>query len=79
MMTFAYRMKDTLIPTVSAALGCSPTARVRSPQRVRKRMKFDTITRMIANQAIGCCSNILPNTGISERKGIEIKGNVPGA
>ena len=28
------------MPTVSAAGGCSPTARTRSPQRVRKRPKL---------------------------------------
>ena len=34
-MTFRYRYARTRMPTVSAATGCSPTARVRSPQRVR--------------------------------------------
>ena len=34
-MTFLYRMASTRMPTVSAATGCSPIARVRSPQRVR--------------------------------------------
>ena len=33
--TLRYRVRSTLMPTVSAAFGCSPTARVRSPQRVR--------------------------------------------
>ena len=33
-MTFQYFIEKTLIPTVSAALGFSPTARVRKPQRV---------------------------------------------
>ena len=35
MMTFLYRVASTRMPTVSAATGCSPTARVRSPHRVR--------------------------------------------
>src|SRR6202035_535892 len=34
-ITLRYRRESTWIPTVSAATGCSPTARVRSPQRVR--------------------------------------------
>ena len=35
MITLRYRVRSTLMPTVSAAFGCSPTARVRSPHRVR--------------------------------------------
>ena len=34
-MTLRYRSDRTLMPTVSAATGCSPIARVRSPHRVR--------------------------------------------
>ena len=34
MTTLKYRIRATRIPTVSAARGFSPTARVRSPQRV---------------------------------------------
>src|SRR6202035_903248 len=34
-ITLRYRRESTWIPTVSSATGCSPTARVRSPQRVR--------------------------------------------
>src|SRR6516162_3069187 len=36
MITFRYRTASTRMPTVSAATGCSPTARVRRPHRVRK-------------------------------------------
>ena len=35
-ITFLYLSLFTLIPTESAAVGCSPTARVRNPQRVLK-------------------------------------------
>ncbi len=35
--TFQNRVAETLMPTVSAACGCSPTARRRRPQRVWKR------------------------------------------
>ena len=44
MMTFRYRMASTRMPTVSAATGCSPTARVRRPQRVRVRPTWMTIS-----------------------------------
>ena len=36
-ITLRYRVSLTLMPTVSAAAGCSPTARTRSPQRVLNR------------------------------------------
>ena len=45
MMRLPYLIPLTLMPTVSAAVGCSPTARTRSPQRVLNR---PTWTAMIA-------------------------------
>ena len=45
MIRLPYRMPLTLMPTVSAAVGCSPTARTRSPHRVLNR---PTWTAMIA-------------------------------
>ena len=44
MMTLRYLVASTRMPTVSAAVGCSPTARTRSPHRVLNR---PTCTRMI--------------------------------
>ena len=42
--TLRYLVASTRMPTVSAATGCSPTARTRSPHRVLNR---PTCTRMI--------------------------------
>ena len=39
-------VRFTLMPTVSAACGCSPTARSRSPQRVLNSMNHTTATAM---------------------------------
>ena len=44
MMTFRYRIASTRMPTVSAATGCSPIARVRSPHRVRNSPTCTTIS-----------------------------------
>jgi hypothetical protein len=44
MMTAAYRVPSTRMPTVSAAIGCSPTARTRSPQRVLNRATWTRIS-----------------------------------
>ena len=41
------------MPTVSAACGCSPTARVRRPQRDRNSMIWRTITKMMTDIVIG--------------------------
>ena len=43
----------TLIPTVSAARGCSPTARVRRPQRDRNSMIWIPITKKMTDVVIG--------------------------
>ena len=55
------------MPTVSAALGCSPTARVRRPQRDRNSSTCRTMTMMTVAMAIGpwsrtACSS-QPTTG----------------
>src|SRR5262249_29204663 len=42
-VTAAYRVLKTEMPTVSAARGCSPTERSRSPVGVRKTTKYVTI------------------------------------
>ena len=41
------------MPTVSAARGCSPTARVRRPQRDRNRRIWKTITMNSSEIVIG--------------------------
>jgi hypothetical protein len=40
------------MPTVSAARGCSPTARIRRPSGVRKSTNHETGTRISASQII---------------------------
>src|SRR6478609_300015 len=59
----------TSIPTVSAAFGCSPLARVRSPQRDRKSQTWNPMTMTSTDIAIGpWLRNMLaiqPMTGIS--------------
>ncbi len=45
MITLEYLVPSTRMPTVSAAVGCSPTARTRSPHLVLNR---PICTRMIA-------------------------------
>ena len=61
------------MPTVSAARGCSPTARVRRPQRVRNSRICRTTTRMIAEIAIGPWSKTAlmsqPTNGMSATSG----------
>ncbi len=58
----------TLMPTVSAALGCSPTARVRRPQRDRNSSTCITSTMTMTDIVIGPCSRnmlkIQPMTGM---------------
>ena len=41
------------MPTVSAALGCSPTARVRRPQRERNSRTWKITTSTMTDMAIG--------------------------
>ena len=48
------------MPTVSAAFGCSPTARVRRPQRDRKRKTWNTMTMTIRLIEIGPWFRIAP-------------------
>ncbi len=43
-MVLRIRVRLTLMPTVSAALGCSPTDRTRKPQRDLNSMIWNTIT-----------------------------------
>ena len=45
-MTLPHRVRLTLIPTVSAACGYSPTERTRRPHRVRKSATVMTATAM---------------------------------
>ena len=71
MMTLRYLVASTRMPTVSAAIGCSPTARTRSPHRVLNR---PTCTRMIIayvmyrkiveSKKIGPMIGMSPSTGI---------------
>ena len=46
--TACQRTARTLMPTVSAASGCSPTARTRSPHLVRKIRKYTNPTEAMA-------------------------------
>ena len=43
----------TSMPTVSAARGCSPTARLRSPQRVRNSAIWNAMTMTMSEMVIG--------------------------
>ena len=67
-MTFRYRMPITETPTVSAALGCSPTALVRRPHLVRnKRNQTVGISKRV-KKVIGLLEKrTLPATGMSAR------------
>ncbi len=48
------------MPTVSAAFGCSPTARVRRPQRDRNSRIWRAITNTINDIEIGPCAKNIP-------------------
>ena len=70
-MTLRYLVHSTRMPTVSAATGCSPTARTRSPHRVRNRPIWITrisayvmYRKMFASKKIGPMIGMLPSTGI---------------
>ena len=81
-MTFRYRSRMTSTPTVSAARGCSPTARVRRPHRDRNRRTCRTMTKTITDIVIGPCSKNIsisqPMTGMSTTSGGRRKvENVP--
>ena len=66
------------VSTVSAARGCSPTARVRRPQRERKRRTWRTMTRRITDIVMGGTArnvrNSQPTTGRSTRPAGGTKG-----
>src|SRR5699024_5171012 len=47
MITAIYRIRNTFIPFVSAAIGCSPTARSRSPNDVLNKIYQATTARII--------------------------------
>ena len=51
-ITEAYRTAYTLMPTVSAARGCSPQARIRSPIGVLNMTTYETKTSAIPTQII---------------------------
>ena len=72
-ITFLKRNLFTSIPTVSAAVGCSPTARVLSPHLVLKRAKVIAQTiAYIKYTIIDWLKNIGPRTGIFDSNGISI-------
>ncbi len=62
------------MPTVSAACGCSPTARRRSPQRVRNIPNQTSATAMYMRYTMIVWRNSTgPMTGISLRIGIGMR------
>ena len=69
----------TSIPTVSAASGCSPTARVRRPQRERKSRICSTMTPISSASPIGPCPNRALNSQPMHRQLGERLGRLPAA
>src|SRR6516162_6098899 len=71
MITFRYRIASTRMPTVSAATGCSPIARVRSPHLV---LDSPTCTRIrdayVRYRNIVESKNTGPMMGMSPSSGI---------
>src|SRR5437667_11565763 len=70
-MTFRYRSASTRMPTVSAATGCSPMARVRNPHRVRNsanETKASTMYVMYKNTVES--KNTGPRIGMAPSPGI---------
>jgi hypothetical protein len=79
-ITLMYRVRTTSIPAVSAAFGCSPTARTRRPQRVRNSPTWISATRPnIANTNTLFVNRIGPRMGISDRIGRAMGGRRWGA
>ncbi len=74
--TVQNRVRFTSMPTVSAALGCSPTERTRSPQRVwyRAYQTRKTATYMRYTMIV-CRKNTGPMIGISDSSGMGRIGN----
>src|SRR6266508_2702651 len=67
------------MPTVSAAVGCSPTARTRIPQRVWNRARCTAMTRNNARYTKMLASNSTgPISGIFDRPGIVMSRKMPG-
>ena len=69
--TFQNRVPVTLMPTVSAAFGCSPTDRRRRPQRVWNRPNHTAKIAMYIRYTISDWLNSTgPTIGMSLRNGI---------
>ena len=74
-MTLRYRGRSTLMPTVSAAAGCSPTARTRSPHRVLEQADLDhqrsatyvEVEEDVRVESTGPMSGMSASTGIFDR------------
>ncbi|CPU65052.1 Uncharacterised protein [Mycobacteroides abscessus] len=70
------RVALTLMPTVSAAFGCSPTARRRRPQRLRNRKTCSRITTTYMRYTRRVWRNSTgPTTGICDSTGISMTGS----
>ena len=70
------RVLITLMPTVSAACGCSPHARIRRPHREWNSMNCSTpTTTYIVYTKMVCWNSTGPIRGILDRIGIEMTGS----
>src|SRR4051794_11044404 len=77
--TLRYRVQITLMPTVSAAVGCSPTARVRRPHLVRKSATWISTTSTMARYPKTLDWNTAgPRIGIWDSPGIRQTGKTGG-
>ena len=68
----------TSMPTVSAAFGCSPTARVRRPQRERNSKIWRTTTNKISDIEIGPWLKNIPNSQPMTGRSVRAVGGVNG-
>src|SRR5581483_7067282 len=79
MITLRYLVAYTRMPTVSAATGCSPTARVRSPHRVANRPTWTSArARYVRYKKIVALKSTGPTIGMSASTGIRIVLKVGG-